>query len=179
MILEVPYYSQRTDVFDPDWQKRACAMACLKMTLDFLGTKTPSLDEMIQQGVALNAYGPSGWIHEGLAKVALAYGKTIEPTEFRSEDKEEAEMFLNKGIIALVRSLAEGIPVPVSAIKEFKHTDKFHMVILVGAKTEQGSLEGFYYHDSDANSADEGKNKFVPLDTFKKHWRRMALVAKK
>ncbi len=178
MILEVPYYSQRTDVSDPEWKERACAMACMKMTLDFLGAGTPSLDEMIQKGVELEGFGPSGWIHKSLAELALMFGKTIEPTEFRSQDEDEAKMLLNKGIITLVRALAEGVPVPVSVIKEFKHTDKYHIVLLVGAKTENGSLEGFYYNDPDADSADEGKNKFVSIDTFKKHWRRMALIPK-
>ncbi len=153
-------------------------MACLKMTLDFLGAGTPSLDEMIQKGVSMDGYGPSGWIHKPLAELAQTFGKTIEPTEFRSSDEAESETLLNKGIITLVRSLAEGAPAPVSVVKEFKYADKYHMVLLVGAETSRGALEGFYYHDPAANSADEGKGKFVDIDTFKKYWRRMALIVK-
>src|SRR3990172_1948517 len=39
----------------------------------------------------------------------------------------------------------------------------------------EGLIKGFYYHDPDAHTPHEGKDQFVPIETFKKHWRRMAI----
>ena len=174
-ILIVPYYSQKINVSDPYWKERACGVLCLKMVLDFLGTKTPALDEFIQLGVSAGAYGEWGWTHTGLVSVAMSLGVVMERKEFRSQDPVEAEKLLNEGINELVSSLEKEKPVLISAIKKWIETKKFHMVVLVGFEMDEGVLKGFYYHDPDAYTEGEGENQFVPIETFKKHWRRMAI----
>src|SRR3989338_9438793 len=174
-ILSVPYYSQKIDVSDPHWKERACGILCLKMVLYFLRAKTPFSYEFIQRGVAYGAYGEWGWTHEGLVSVASLFGVTMKRKEFRSQDSREAEELLNKGIDELVLSIEKGKPVLISAIKKWVETKKFHMMVLVGFEMDEGVLKGFYYHDTDAHTPNEGKDQFMPIEIFKKHWRRMAI----
>lgn len=174
-ILSVPYYSQKIDVSDAHWKERACGILCLKMALDFLGTKTPSSDTFIKEGVSAGAYGEWGWTHAGLVSVASSFGVSMKRKEFRSQDSQEAEQLLKEGINELIASIEKRKPVLISAIKKWSEEKKFHMMVLVGFETDTKGLHGFYYHDPDAFTEREGKNQFVPVDTFKKHWRRMAI----
>ena len=175
MLLPIPYYSQKIDASDPHWKERACGILSLKMVLDFLGAKTPLSDEFIQRGVTSGAYGEWGWMHEGLVSVASLFGITMRRKEFRSQDSVEAEKLLKKGVDELVLSIEKGKPVLISAIKKWVETKKFHMMVLVGFEMDEGVLKGFYYHDPDAHTPREGKDQFVSIETFKKHWRRMAI----
>lgn len=174
-ILPVPFYSQHIDVKDPDWQERACGIVALKMAIDFLGAQTPPLDELIKIGVSLGAYGPSGWIHAGLVSLADQFGIKMKREEFRPEDIQEAKKILEQGINKLAASLEQGKPVLISGIKKWAETKKFHMMVLVGFEVDEGILKGFYYHDPDAFTEREGKDQFVPIQTFEKYWRRMAI----
>ncbi|MBI5817184.1 MAG: C39 family peptidase [Candidatus Yonathbacteria bacterium] len=174
-ILAVPYYSQKIDVSDPHWKERACGILCLKMVLDFLGKKTPTSDEFIQTGVIASAYGEWGWTHTGLVSLAQSFGIVMKRKEFRSQDSVEAEKFLKEGVDELVLSIEKEKPVLISAIKKWVETKKFHMMALIGFEMDEGVLKGFYYHDPDAYTPHEGKDQFVPIETFKKHWRRMAI----
>lgn len=177
-ILPVPFYSQHIDVKDSEWQERACGIAALKMVIDFLGAKTPTLDELIRRSVSLGAYGPSGWIHAGLVSIASQFGVEMKREEFRSSNTVEVQELLKKGINELVISLEEGKPILVSGIKKWIETKKFHMMVLIGFEMDEGVLKGFYYHDPDAFTTTEGKDQFVTIETFKKHWRRMAIFSR-
>lgn len=178
IILKVPYYSQHRDVKDPEWKERACGVIALKMALDFLGAQTPAPDEFIKRGVAAGAHGQWGWIHTGLVSLASSFGIAMERKEFRSEDAHKAQELLAQGIDELVASLSSGKPVLISAIKKWFEEKKFHMMVLIGFEMDKGVLTGFYYHDPDALSPEEGKDQFVPIQTFKTYWRRMAIFTK-
>lgn len=180
MRLDIPYYSQYRDVKDPEWQKRACGVVCLKMLLDARGVETPSLDEMIQAGVALGAYSENGWLHDGLIELGAKYGSELYRKEFRKKDvdAETAERLNREGIDGVLRELEAGRPVIVSAIKNFEISNKFHMVLVVGAETEEGIVKGFYYHDPDSYTETKGAYQFVPISTFSTAWRRMAIFSK-
>lgn len=185
MILPVPYYSQHADVQRDEWKQRACSVACLKMVVDFMGGSAPSVDDIIDDGVARGGYGASGWSQKILIELAENYGVRLERKEYRTEEemssgKLSAEGAVLEGLQAraladFARSFAEKKPVLVSAIKNFTEADKFHMVVLVGMRMQDATLTGFYYHDPDFSSAEQGKNRFVPLEIFKKTWRRMAI----
>lgn len=169
MRLDIPYVSQHLDVSDAYWQKRACGMACVKMVLDFLGKDAPSLDELVWQGVRINGYGPSGWIHAALLSIFDMYGVVAERKEFKTDE------FCEVGISEIIASLETGLPVIISAIKNFREADKFHMVLVVGYEKNEGGIAGFFYHDPDAEIREEGMNRFVAFEEFKKHWRQMAI----
>lgn len=179
MLLTVPYYSQHIDVTDPEWKNRACGVAALKMALDALGKKTPPLDEYIQQGVSSGAYGPSGWIHAGLVSLANQFGARAERKEYRSDDTHDSEAAFDEGLRDIIDSLEEGRPVLVSAVKEFKYRDKFHLITLVGVELSEGLVKGFYYHDPDSLTEGAGKAQFVPISLFERYWRRLAIFVSK
>lgn len=175
MRLTIPYYSQYRDVIDPAWKSRACGVACLKMLLDSKGVQTPSLDEMIQQGDAIGAYGDSGWKHDGLVALAYQYGVKLSRAEWRQSDTQSSDELNKEGIHFLLSELEAGRPVIISAIKNFEIRDKFHLVLLVGAEIEEGIAKGFYYHDPDSYTETKGAYQFVPFHIFEKAWRSMAI----
>lgn len=181
MRLDIPYYSQYRDVTDPEWQKRACGIACLKMLLDARGTETPLLDEMIKNGVTLGAYSEHGWLHEGLIALGAQYGGELYRKEFRKKDAdpETAARLNREGIDTILQELEMGRPVIISAIKNFEISNKFHMVLVVGAEIEEGVVKGFYYHDPDSYTETKGAYQFVSMGTFTTAWRRMAIFSKK
>ncbi len=180
MLFNIPYYSQHRDVRDPLWQKRACGVACLKMLIETSGVETPPLDEMILEGVALGAYSEHGWTHEGLISLGATYGGAFARKEFKSKDADEEEAIrLNKeGIDMILSELKEGRPIIVSAIKNFELRDKFHLVLIVGVETEDGAIKGFYYHDPDHDTEEDGAYQFVSFEIFMDTWRRMAIFIK-
>ncbi len=176
MLLSVPYYSQHLDVVDPYWQSRACGVACLKMLLEATGTSTPSLDELILHGKELGAYGEHGWIHQGLLTLGAAYRAPLQRLEWRHSDTRTADQLNEEGIAYIIDELRAHRPVIISAIKKFVETDKFHMVILVGFEERERTITGFFYHDPDAYTLEDGMNQYVPMSIFRDAWRKMAIV---
>ncbi|MBI5078007.1 MAG: C39 family peptidase [Candidatus Yonathbacteria bacterium] len=175
MKILVPYYSQYLDVSDELWQPRACGVACLKMLLESRGGQTPSLDEMIVQGCAIGAHGEWGWKHDGLVALAKQYGVKLSRNEWRKSETMSPDELNEEGIEFLISQIRAGNAVIVSAIKKFQEADKFHMMVLTGFEEKNGSVAGFYYHDSDTTRRGEGENLFVPLDIFRSKWRKMAI----
>ncbi|HBH71327.1 MAG: hypothetical protein UU88_C0005G0009 [Parcubacteria group bacterium GW2011_GWC1_42_11] len=180
MKLTVPYYSQYLDVEDKEWQQRACGVACLKMLLESNRIKSPSIDEMIKDGVILGAYSENGWLHDGLIALGEKYGAKLYRKEFRKKDSSQdtLEKLNIEGVDMIVRELNEGRPVIISAIKNFYVRDKFHMVLVVGAEMEDVVVSGFYYHDPDSHTESKGAYQFVDINTFSSSWRRMAIFCK-
>lgn len=175
MKIAVPYYSQYLDVTDTKWQPRACSVVCLKMLLESKGVQTPSLDEMIAQGDAIGAYGESGWKQDGIIALARQYGARLPRAEWRQSDIKTPDELNEEGITFLISELRAGRAVLASAIKKFEEENKFHLVVLTGFEEKDGVVTGFYYHDSDTQVRGEGENLFVPIDTFRSKWRRMAI----
>ena len=176
--INVPYYSQYTDVKDEYWKPRACGVLCLKSVLNLFNQKDLTPDEFIKYAVEKNAYGKNGWIHQGLVDVAKDFDVVLKRKEFRSENKKEQKRLSKEGVREIKNSLKKDKPVLVSVVKRFSETDRFHMVVLTGFKTNFGMLKGFYYNDTDYQNAEEGKDVFVDIVTFRKYWRRLAIFVK-
>ena len=175
MKIVAPYYSQYLDVVSAEWRPRACGIVCLKILLESRGVSLPLIDEMIEQGVAIGAYGEHGWKHDGLVALAGHYGAKLNREEWRKSDVKTEEELNEDGIQFIISEIRAFRAVIVSAIKKFQESDKFHMVVLSGLEEKNGEVVGFYYHDPDAEGSDDGKNMFVPIDIFRKNWRRMAI----
>jgi len=179
MTIQLPYYSQQRDVGDPEWKDRACGVVCLKMVLDGLLRARVSVSELIGRGLEIGGYDfDIGWRHDGLVSLAKEYGLEMTRREYKSADAREKEILFRQGVSDIVRSLAEKKPVLVSVLKRFRDTGGFHIVVLVGLKTDEGVLKGFYYHDSDTRAGEAGEGLFVDMDTFEKRWRRLAIFVK-
>lgn len=166
-ILNVPYRSQHLDVEDKDWQSRSCGILCLKMAMDFYYKDDKEIMELIKIGISKGGHSSSGWKHDVLVQMAKDAGLS----SFRKEYKEDE----GKGVEDIFNFLKNGNPVLVSVVKNFSERDKFHMVLLTGFEDENNKIKGFYYHDPDSIDREEGKHKFVPIETFKKYWRKMAI----
>jgi hypothetical protein len=183
--IDVPYYSQHTDIKGDYWQKRACGAICMKMVLDFYNANDEfSPHDFVQMALKKNAYGPSGWIHDKLIEIAKDSGVKACRLEFKPKNSDEADRLFNQGVNTILKFIDGDRPVIASAIKRWIELKKFHMVILTGYERDkplnpsdgqEGNLKGFYYIDPDFNNAEEGKDLFVDIETFKKYWRRMAI----
>ena len=178
ILLDVPYYSQHLDVKDVYWQWRACGMACLKMAMDYYKKGAESLANLIKEGADAGGYCEAGWIHESLLSLARERGLKASRKEYKSQDPKEQEKLIKSAIREKIKSLKNKQPVIVSAIRKFQEEKNFHMVILTAFEKRGKKLLGFYYHDPDAFERSEGMHKFVPIETFKKYWRKMSIYVK-
>ncbi len=180
MIISTPYYSQYLDVGDSFWKERTCAIACAKILIETAGGSAPGLDVMTMRGIELEAYDPRfGWIHDGLIRLAEEYGTTLTRKEWRTKEDEKAlkENLNQEGIAFLIETLNTGRPLAISTIRTFTEQETFHMVVLVGYEEGIEGIGGFYYHDPDAHTREDGMNRFVDIQTFKNSWRCMAIFA--
>lgn len=187
--LSVPYYSQHRDVEDPDWQIKSCAIACIKMVMEFLNNDNqnlPSIDELIKEGIIIGAHSTSsGWIHAGLVRLAHNHGYSAYNEEFRSirvdiaeatfNQSEHEEILLNKAISKIKRKIENNFPVIISCSAGWQDIQRYHQVVIIGIEEEGKEVKGFYYHEPEAKSELEGANRFVDIETFKTHWRKFAI----
>lgn len=190
--IDIPYYSQHTNVKGDYWQKRSCAIVCLKMIFDFYKNQnekcdSPSIENLIREGIRIKGLDKNkDWMHNKIVMLLRNHGINSYQQEFKSmnidvdNEKESlsdySERILNDGLAKIIKSIENKKPILVSANKHFEIEKRFHMVILSGyKKDEKGELKGFYYIDPDYDDVEEGKNLFVNMKTFKKHWRRMAI----
>lgn len=178
VILNVPYYSQFLDVEDPQWKARSCGVSCLKMVMDYYKPLGESIMDLVNEGVAKGGYCQYGWIHDVLIKMAVERGLKAWRKEYKSQDIKEQEKLEKVAIKEIMGCIKNNQPVIVSAIRNFSEMDKFHLVVLTGFEKEGRRLKGFYYHDPDSQNRELGKNKFVPIEVFKKYWRKMSIYVK-
>lgn len=175
--LKVPYYSQYRDITDQSWKERACGAACLKMALDYVapefGVIIPSIEELLEEGVAIKAYTPShGWVHRGMVFLAHNHGIPAYHEEFRSLDGGHAKRLVELGFKKIISTLDSGKPVIVSVEKEFAGGGSSHQVVLVGYKEDADGV--LIYHEPEAEDG-KGKSREVEQERFLKHWRYLAI----
>ncbi|MBU4224143.1 C39 family peptidase, partial [Patescibacteria group bacterium] len=177
-ILDVPYCSQYLDVGDEYWKNRACGMACVKMVLDYYKKDSESLDDLIKEGIEKVGYCEYGWVHDVLVEMMKERGLEVFRKEYKSADYDEQKKIIEQAIKETINFLKKKRPVIISAVRNFSDEKKFHMVILTGFHANKNRVSGFYYHDPDSFSIEEGMHKFVPIGIFKKYWRKMSVYAK-
>lgn len=56
------------------WGHRSCGIACLRTILEAHGIAAPSAHRLLARGLAIGAYTPLGWLHQGLADLAAEHG---------------------------------------------------------------------------------------------------------
>ena len=189
MTLDVPYYSQKLDVQRDEWKKRACGITALKMVLEYharrSGATIPSIDDLINEGVAIGGFVKEGWVHDALVSIAHNHGFSGYREEFRSKAVDivknvvgmnfyEGEL-AQKGVEKIIGTLANGTPVIVSVLGRFRGDGEYHMIVLTGFKGRQEAVEGFYYHEPSEDIRKQGTHVFVPMEVFATYWRKMAI----
>lgn len=167
MKLGVPYYSQRMDVLDENWKHRSCGICALAMAMEFLAEEKFDLDELIKEGLEINAYLKNvGWVHQGLVDLAKKHGfKNSFRREWPEGEKSEAAK-------RLAEFLEKGIPVLASV----KNKTNGHLVLLVGFEKGGETLRGFYAHDPDAQNREAGAFKFLGLPQFLQIWKSRVII---
>jgi len=74
-VFKVPFYSQFSDISQAEWKKVGCGIASLAMLIDFHESNPPSVDELLEEGIAAHAYlSDAGWTHTGLINLSKKYG---------------------------------------------------------------------------------------------------------
>jgi len=182
----VPYYSQHDASIEEAWRPRICGIACVKMILEYLAREeSPSIMNLIKEGLAMNGYEARGWYHQALTKLLRNWGVPAYNQEFVSgifnqregiikATSDEGNPILEKGIEKLKVSLENNFPIIVSVGENFDENTSTHLILLTGIYEDEYGFGGFYYHDPNAK---EGKkeNLFVDLVKFKNYWRKTAI----
>lgn len=156
-IHTVPFYSQFTDISAPEWQKIGCGIASLAMLIDFYKPGEITVDGLLDEGIAANAYVSSaGWSHAGLIKLAKSYGLSGEAVYMTDQSMSTA--FSN-----LEEALIDG-PVMVSVHYTFKPTNPIpHLVIVTG-------VDGGKVHYNDP--AEKSGNGSISIEQFQSAWKK-------
>jgi uncharacterized protein YvpB len=199
ILLTVPYYSQRLDVRRSLWRPRACGVVALKMAMEYINqkqkikikNKIPNIDQLVDLGVAIHARDPiHGWIHNGLVVIAKLNGfKRSYRKEWQIQIKNKNgkvtidEKEAQKGIRYIVGLLRHDTPVLVSMMSRTGG----HLVVVTGFQEDtvykhSDILENvgmFFYHDPNAKTRNEGKNKKITREDFIKCWKGRIVVVKK
>ena len=173
-VLDVPYYSQLTEVeiagLDDEWKRRSAGLLCLKMVLDYWHFRTKvdvpdllSLLHVAREQKAINSR--HNWIHSGLVRTAEHFDFTawrrkwsLSPEEedfFKKEGISRQGLSLlgkqthREGIMTLTNAIVADIPVIISVPKEFGDAGKSHLVVVTGIRKDAilGKYKGFYIND--------------------------------
>ena len=163
MRLDIPFVSQYSDSVPNDWQHRSCSVTNLFIVLSFFGVeKDLTITSLIQEGESIGAYGPHGWIHEGIVRLAHNHGIHAYAEEFRSLDAGIAERLVMDGIEKIKEMLKVGFPTIVSIQKE---NGAYHTITITGV-----SDTGFICHDPEMTEVNE-----ITFETFVSRWRKLAI----
>lgn len=188
--IDVKYYSQHSDDISEEWRRKSCAIACVKMILDFMDSDDElSGQDLVDEGLVINGFSPEGhgWIHESLVRLLHNHGVSAYRQEFKSyffdkgtsalfDKKEDSNKIYHVGLNKIIKSLKNNSPVIVSLGNGFNGAVNTHMVLLTGTKeTKENGIGGFFYHDPNSKTEMEFEHAFMAIDTFKKYWRKMAI----
>lgn len=173
----IPFYTQRvteesweSDGFSDleegkSWEIRGCGIASLRMVLAgiLVGTEIPPQGQMIQKGLAAEAYQPGvGWIHWGLAKMAEEYGLFAIAHRGKTLEEVAAEMTANRPCILSVtprfmggQRTTDGEIYPRGG----------HLVVAYGyEREEKGDLTAFFIHHPSCFSDGNWPSIRVPVE---------------
>lgn len=143
------------------------------MALDFeahnFNTTIPTLDELIQEGIHINAFSKAGWVHNGIMSLARNCGVPVSREEFRSADSAHAKGLAAIGLEKILKRLKEGKTSTVSVEGGFKTGGEFHQILLVGYENSN-----FLYHEPAAED-ESGAYRQVSEEKFLRHWRHLAI----
>ncbi|MHB1163502.1 MAG: C39 family peptidase [Minisyncoccota bacterium] len=165
--LDVPYFSQYSDIEKAEYGVRACGMTCAYMVLKYFGAEVPTLEEVVDKGMREGGYSKSGWVHEYFVRLFQDFGYVCERREHMKDETTED----------IRTAIKNGNPVIVSVVRRLWDQRLFHMVVLTGVRENvAGDLEGFFYHDPASVRKDGARHLYVPLPTFFLDWRHMAIL---
>ena len=156
-VTNVPFYSQFTDISDPNWRKVGCGIASLAMIIELYNPGKVSVDKLLDQGIKSNAYlSDAGWIHHGLIKLAQKYG-------LNGDTHDLSGLSTQKALAILEDTLTTG---PVMASVHYTFDPKNPIPHLVVINKIDGNT--VYYNDP----SEKAGNGSISTDKFLKSWKK-------
>lgn len=186
ILSDVPYHSQFISIKNDEWKPRACTIVCLKMAMGLLMPEDESSaddlfyeSERIKQSLLTKELitpklAGNGSVHDCVVFLAHNHGLPAHKEEFKSLNPEFENKMLQSGIDKIANSITESRPVIVSILPGLSAGQSFHTILIIGVKREGDNINGFYYHDPDANE-ETLDNQFIDINKFKEYWRRLAI----
>lgn len=153
----VPFFSQFSDIYTTDWQKKGCGVAALAMLINFHKPSATSAMQLLQEGINAGAYQiNAGWKHKALAELAEEYGLRGKSYDFAKLDDltafEEFKKHLKAG------------PMIVSIHNKFDPRATLgHLVVATGFEN------GFIFYNDPAGTPGEKK---ILIEDFLAGWKR-------
>jgi hypothetical protein len=199
-MLEVPFLCQSQARVPsgvapqlPDgvtWDKRACAIACATMVINYFGRQV-SVGEVLDTALATKAYDPTrGWLHSGLVEVIQSFGLTAYRRNWRLLDGHEpaylagrsvtaaaqnelaivARQMLEEGVATIERLLKAEVPITISIYRPSgDRSSAGHQVVLLAIDKHSVCL-----HDP---VREDGAAIIYERDSLFSDWKGTAIVA--
>lgn len=162
-VPDVPFYSQFTDIKDPEWKKIGCGIASLAMLIEFYKPGTVGVNALLKEGIAEGAYlDGAGWTHKGLSLLADKYGLKGASFDLSNLDADSA-------FVKFKTALKDG---PVIASVRYKFDLKSaipHLAVINGIDGDT-----IYYNDPAELSA----GKKISVQDFIKVWKRRFITVR-
>jgi uncharacterized protein YvpB len=185
VILDVPYFSQHSDLVPKNWRNISCGIVAVKMILDFFVKKSPEISFLIDEGIAIDGFVENGWQHESLVRLLRNHGIMSYAQEFRSISIQIDDVhgvtklsgkkknnLQNIGIQKIFSKISLGLPVIVSVLPNFNHNKHSHLILITGYDNKNKII---YYHDPDAREGKDIKSAKIKVKEFLKYWRNLAI----
>lgn len=160
-VPEVPFYSQFLDIKNEKWQKVGCGVTSLAMIINYYSPDTVSVDKLLTQGIADNAYlKNAGWTYKGLISLGNKYGLTGSSYDLGKLSTKDA--------LAELKSYLKNGPVIASVHYKFDPKNSIpHLVVINGIDGDN-----IYYNDP---AAKKGGQK-ISLADFLNSWKKRFIV---
>ena len=160
-VPDVPFYSQFSDISDPEWKKLGCGIADLAMLINFYKPGTVSVNELLQEGIAAGAFiNGAGWSHQGLVSLARVYG-------FQGSTHDLSDLDMDAAFAEFEKFIKNG-PVIASVYYKFDPNSPIpHLAVINGIK--EGVV---YYNDPAGQSANEK----ISIADFMRGWKKRFIV---
>ena len=154
---DVPFHSQFSDITPLEWRKVGCGIASVAMLIDFYSAEVVSVDTLLTQGIASNAYlSDAGWTHNGLINLSKQFG--LDGASYSL-----SHLTMESAFVELERVVKEG-PVMVSVHYTFKPTNPIpHLAVVTGIDNDR-----VYYNDP---AEAVGQNS-ISIQQFQSAWKK-------
>ena len=177
MQLEIPFFSQLDEQVPEELTRSVCAIACIKMILDFK-KENSDFSKILKEAEWIGQKDKAGWTHEVLVRLLRNYNILAYRQEFIAHnidvDNQQASVadhtndFVEKGIQKIKTNIDNQNPVMVSVRAGFSENKADHMILIVGYEENNLIVFDPILH-SDQNP------KLINIDVFKDFWKKLAI----
>ena len=155
--IQTPFFSQFTDISDPNWRKVGCGIASLAMIIELYNPGKVSVDNLLTEGIKSGAYlNDAGWTHKGLISLAQKY-------DLRGNTRDLSSLNTENALNELEKTLDKG-PVMVSIHYTFDPQNPIPHLVVINKIT--GNT--VYYNDP----SEKAGNGSISTTKFLKAWKK-------